>query len=266
MQKFVAFLFMFLFVGSSISSSYGAELDENYSFETNGRATGVDITVSNVSFSYTTGNDESRYRMFSSNYPVFGFNRPAELYVVDAVVNVPIQVDVLIENVGTAASGVVDVNIKVLHNEYALFEMINETVQMGSLNGGDSNSVSKIFTPTYAGNHTLVIHSTSTVTDDKPQNDEYLGSFTVASSYLNCDDLTGWNVGTQWGLSSDSALSMGSSCHIGNGQFSTYTNNLATSLITPVMDMSDAVSNPTRTNGLSFYYTGKRSGRRCFED
>ncbi len=256
MQKFVAILFMFLFVGSSISSSYGAELDENDSSEAKGRATGVDVTVSNVSFSYTTGNDESQYRMFSSNYPVFGFNRPAELYVVDAVVNVPIQVDVLIENVGTAASGIIDVNIKVLHNEYSLFEMVNETVQMNSLNGGDSNTVSKVFTPTYAGNHTFIVRSTSTVTDDKPQNDESLRSFTVASTYFNCDDLTGWNVGTQWGLSSDSALSMGSSCHIGNGQFSTYTNNLATSLVTPVMDMSDAVSNPTRTNGLSFYYTG----------
>ena len=87
---------------------------------TSARATGVDITVSDVSFSYTTAGDEEQYRMFSSNYPVLGFNRPEMLYVVDAVVDVPIQLDILIENLGTVSSGTIDINIKVLHNEYAL--------------------------------------------------------------------------------------------------------------------------------------------------
>lgn len=256
MQKFVAILFLFLFVGCSFSAIHGEELSEYKALEASGRATGVDVTITDVSFSYTTAGDEEQYRMFSSNYPVLGFNRPAELYVVDAVANVPIQLDIMVENLGTASSGTIDVNIKVLHNEYSLFEMINETVQMNSLNGGNSNSVSRVFTPTYAGNHTLVIKATSTVLDDNIQNDQNVGSFTVASSYLNCDDLTGWTVGTQWSLSTDTALSMGSSCHVGNGQSSSYSNNLATSLVTPVMDMSDAVTNPTRTNGLSFYYTG----------
>ena len=256
MQKFVAFLFLFLLVGSSVPTSQGTEIVESKDMHASGRATGVDVTVTDVSFSYTTAGDEEQYRMFSSNYPVPGFNRPALLYVVDAVVDVPIQVDVMVENLGTASSGTIDVNIKVLHNEYALFEMINETVQLGSLSGGNSNSISKVFTPTYAGNHTLSIRATSTVVDDNPQNDEKLGSLTVASSYFNCDSLVGWSAGTQWGLSTDTALSMGSSCHVGNGQSSSYNNNLATSLVTPVMDMSDAVSNPTRTNGLSFYYTG----------
>ena len=256
MQKFVAFLFLFLLVGSSVPTSQGTEIVESKDMQASGRATGVDVTVTDVSFSYTTAGDEEQYRMFSSNYPVPGFNRPALLYVVDAVVDVPIQVDVMVENLGTASSGTIDVNIKVLHNEYALFEMINETVQLGSLSGGNSNSISKVFTPTYAGNHTLSIRATSAVVDDNPQNDEKLGSLTVASSYFNCDSLVGWSAGTQWGLSTDTALSMGSSCHVGNGQSSSYNNNLATSLVTPVMDMSDAVSNPTRTNGLSFYYTG----------
>ena len=256
MQKFVAILFLFLFVGCSFSAIHGEELDEYKIHEASGRATGVDVTVSDVSFSYTTAGDEEQYRMFSSNYPVLGFNRPAELYIVDAVVNVPIQVDIMVENLGTASSGTIDVNIKVLHNEYSLFEMINETVQMNSLSGGNSNSVSRVLTPTYAGNHTLIITATSTVLDDNIQNDQNIGSFTVASYYLNCDELVGWTVGTQWSLSTDTALSMGSSCHVGNGQSSTYSNNLATSLVTPIMDMSDAVSNPTRTNGLGFYYTG----------
>ena len=40
------------------------------------------------------------------------------------------------------------------------------------------------------------------------------------------------------------------------GQFSSYGNNLQTDLMTPIWDMSDIVANPTRTNGLSFFYTG----------
>ena len=256
MQKLVSILFLCLFVGSSFSAFHDAELGEHTSREASARATGVDVTVTDISFSYTTAGDEEQYRMFSSNYPVIGFNRPAELYIVDAVVNVPIQVDIIVENLGTSNSGTIDVNIKVLHNEYSLFEMVNETVLMNSLNGGNSDTVSQVFTPTYSGNHTLVIRSTSSLLDDNAQNDENVGSFTVASQYLNCDELIGWSAGMQWGLSTDTALSMGSSCHVGNGQSSTYSNNLVTALVTPVMDMSDAVSNPTRTNGLGFYYTG----------
>ena len=256
MQKLVSILFLCLFIGSSFSAFHDAELGEHTSREASARATGVDVTVTDISFSYTTAGDEEQYRMFSSNYPVIGFNRPAELYIVDAVVNVPIQVDIIVENLGTSNSGTIDVNIKVLHNEYSLFEMVNETVLMNSLNGGNSDTVSQVFTPTYSGNHTLVIRSTSSLLDDNAQNDENVGSFTVASQYLNCDELIGWSAGMQWGLSTDTALSMGSSCHVGNGQSSTYSNNLVTALVTPVMDMSDAVSNPTRTNGLGFYYTG----------
>ena len=256
MQKFVAFIFLSLLLGSSMPTWHGEVMQDTFQHSTSARATGVDVTVTDVSFSYTTPGDEEQYRMFSSNYPVPGFNRPAMLYVVDAVIDVPIQLDIMIENLGTVSSGTIDINIKVLHNEYALFEMINETVQLGALNGGNSNSVAKIITPTYAGNHTLVIRATSTVLDDNSQNDVQTDSFTVASMYFNCDSLVGWTQGTQWGLSTDTSLSMGSSCHVGNGQSSSYTNNLATSLVTPVMDMSDVASNPTRTNGLSFYYTG----------
>jgi len=256
MQKFVAFFLLCLLVGSSIPATQETEMENTSSKPTSARATGVDVTVTDVSFSYTNAGDEEKYRMFSSNYPVPGFNRPAMLYVVDTVVDIPIQVDVMIENIGTSTSGTIDVNIKVLHNEYTLFEMINETVQLGALSGGNSNSISKTFTPTYAGNHTLIIRATSTVLDDNTQNDVRAGSLTVASSYFNCDSLIGWTAGIQWGISTDTGLSMGSSCHVGNGQSSTYTNNLATALVTPVMDMSDAVSNPTRTNGLSFFYTG----------
>ncbi|MDA9156244.1 hypothetical protein N9N88_01695 [Candidatus Poseidoniaceae archaeon] len=247
---------MVLFIGSSIPFGGLVNLAGENAHGVAARGTGVDLTVTEVSFSYTTPGDEEQYRMFSSNYPVLGFNRPQSLYVTDAVVDVPIQLEALVENLGTASSGFIDVNIKVLHNEYALFEPINETLQLSSLAGGESNTVSKTFTPTYSGNHTLIVRATSTVSDDNVQNDAFGATMTVASLYFNCDNLNGWAAGTEWGLSTDTALSMGSSCHAGNGQSSSYSNNLASSLTTPVMDMSDAVSNPSRTNGLSFYYTG----------
>ncbi len=256
MKKFLAGLILVLFIGSSIPFGGLVNLAGETAHGVAARGTGVDLTVTEVSFSYTTPGDEEQYRMFSSNYPVLGFNRPQSLYVTDAVVDVPIQLEALVENLGTASSGFIDVNIKVLHNEYALFEPINETLQLSSLAGGESNTVSKTFTPTYSGNHTLIVRATSTVSDDNVQNDAFGATMTVASLYFNCDNLNGWTAGTEWGLSTDTALSMGSSCHAGNGQSSSYSNNLASSLTTPVMDMSDAVSNPSRTNGLSFYYTG----------
>ena len=56
-----------------------------------------------ILFSYSTSADEGKYRMFSSNHPIPGFNRPASLYVIDGVVNVPIELDVSIEK-GTTPS------------------------------------------------------------------------------------------------------------------------------------------------------------------
>ena len=203
MQKFVAFIFLALLLGSSMPTWHEEVMQDTSQYSTSARATGVDVTVTDVSFSYTTASDEEQYRMFSSNYPVPGFNRPEMLYVVDAVINVPIQLDLMIENLGTVSSGTIDVNVKVLHNEYALFEMVNQTVQLGALSGGNSNSVATTITPTYSGNHTLVVRATSTVLDDNPQNDVKTGSFTVASMYFNCDSLVGWTPGTQWGLSTD---------------------------------------------------------------
>ena len=43
---------------------------------THGRSNGVDLAVDDVSFTYTTSSDEGKYRMFSSNHPIPGFNRP----------------------------------------------------------------------------------------------------------------------------------------------------------------------------------------------
>ena len=51
-------------------------------------ASGVDLRVNGAAVAYTNSVDEGKYKMFSSNYPILGFNRPAELFVIDAMVNV----------------------------------------------------------------------------------------------------------------------------------------------------------------------------------
>ena len=232
-----------------------AEDDSQKKF-TSSRAAGVDLSVSDISYGYPNFADQQKYQMFSSNYPIFSFNRPELLFVVDAVIDVEIEVTVEIENLGTTNSAIVDVNFIVLHNEYQGFEIYNGTSQVNSIRAQSSATTSFKFTPTYAGNHSVIATPTTSAVDDNPANDVMMGTFTVASHYFNCDDLNLWTVGQSWGMNSDTSLSEGSACHIGNGQSSNYNSNLATDLITPVMDMSDAIPNPTRTNGISFYYTG----------
>ena len=218
--------------------------------------TGVDIRVNEVSMAYTNSGDQSNYRMFSSNYPISGFNRPANLYVIDGMVNVETTLTVSIENTGTANSGVVDVTVTLLHNEYDFFEFVNTTVQMNGLSGSSSDTVQIPIRPGYAGNHTMVIQATPTITDDDTSDNALNRHFTVGATYFNCDTTSNWSLGSGWVLSTDTAISKGSSCHVGNGQTSTYTNNMLASMTTPLMDMSDAIKPALRTNGLSFYYTG----------
>ena len=47
-------------------------------------------------------------------------------------------------------------------------------------------------------------------------------------------------------LSTDTSISQGRRRHAGNGQSSNYNNNVIAALTTPVMDMSDALPNPTQ--------------------
>jgi uncharacterized membrane protein len=232
------------------------ELEIQNSKETMGRATGVDLTVSGISIFYPDSTNSTKYRMFSSNYPIAGFNRPQSLFAIDAVVNVESQIDISIENLGTASSGVVTVSVKILHNEYSYFEIASASTQISQISGGSQSTASVKLTPTYSGNHTLAITVTPTIADDDLTNNDYSRFFTVAYRYFNCDTLTGWTVGSTWNLNSDTSISMGTACHIGNGEASTYPNNLQSALVFPAMDMSDAHPSPLRTNGISFYYTG----------
>jgi hypothetical protein len=194
--------------------------------------------------------------MFFSNHPIPAFNRPAEFYVVDAVIDVLIYAEVTVDNIGTSASGNIDVELKVLHNEYQQFEMINVTKQMPSLTGGSSNTLGFTFTPTYSGNHSLQVVAISTIADDNPANDIRNRHFTVASHYFNCEVLSGWTITNEWGINFEISLSQGSACHVGNGASSSYTASTTSVLETPAFDMSNAVANPLRTNGLSFFYMG----------
>lgn len=220
------------------------------------KATGVDVTVSGISLGYTSSTDTASYEKLSSNHPIIGFNRPAILYVIDGMVNVSSTITVEIENLGTSNSGVIDVNVVLSHNEYSFFELNNTTVQMSGLNGGQTDTVDVLMSPSYSGNHTLTISVVSTITDDNPSNDVGNKGFTVGSRYFNCDTLSNWTTGLEWGSSIETSISKGVSCHIGSGSASTYSNGLTTSLITPPMDMSDAIPNPLRTNGFSLFYTG----------
>lgn len=253
MRTTASALIIVLLLGS-IGPTIPTVLDAPISMES--PPTGVDVTVTGATVEYTNSADEGKYKMFSSNHPILGFNRPAELFVIDAMVNVSATLTINVQNLGTSASGIIDLNVLLLHDEYTYFEFSNTTVQMAALAGGASNTASVDVVPSYAGNHTLRITATSTVADDNTANDRRNQPFTVGYEYFNCDATTSWTFGSGWQVSTDTSISQARSCHAGNGQSSNYNNNALAVLTTPVMDLSDAITNPSRTSGLSFFYTG----------
>ena len=255
-MKTVATALVLLFVLSSMSVAGPQFLPEQTVSGSPTNPTGVDLRVVSVSVEYTNSADEAKYKMFSSNHPILGFNRPAELFVIDAMVNTSASLTITVENIGTATSGTIDVNVLLLHDDYDYFEFANSTVQMAALSGGSSNTVNVQVVPGYAGNHTLAVQAIPTVSDDNPSNNARQQPFTVGHTYFNCDSSTAWSFGSGWMLSTDTSISQGRSCHAGNGQSSNYNNNVIAALTTPVMDMSDALNSPSRTNGVSFFYTG----------
>ncbi len=221
------------------------------------RNSGVDLSTTDVSVRYSNPSDESQYKMFSSNHPILGFDRPESLYVVDTVNSTPMDIEVTVRNDGSVSSGIITVQMLILHNEYQWFELANRTVTMNSLSsGGQGTATFYNVYVNYSGNHTLIVSPSFQGIDDNPANNDLNRHYTVANFYFTCTSLVGWNAGSYWGTNTDTALSMGQSCHIGQGQTGNYANNLQTSLMTPIWDMSDIVSNPTRTNGLTFFYTG----------
>ena len=256
MRRFVIGLVFTLLLAAPLTINYGGNLGPQNTENSASRSTNIDISVTDISFSYTSTVDSDKYKMFSSNYPILNFNRPEQLFVIDAMVNVPIEIQVTVNNFGTSSSGVVSLSLAVFHNEISNFEMNNESATINSIPGGSSSTVVVELTPPYSGNHTMYVAATTVQTDDNYANNNLTTTFTVGNKYYNCDDFNGWTVGALWQSNTDTFLSKNQACHVGNGQFGTYPDSSTSELLMPVMDLSDKVQNPTRTNGLSFYYTG----------
>ena len=104
--------------------------------------------VTDISITYPDSTNQSLYQMFSSNYPIPGFNKPEMLYVTDGVVGVEMNINIVIENLGTVQSGFVDVEILVLHNEYTRFELLNTSKGVSPISGSSSASLDVLWTPT----------------------------------------------------------------------------------------------------------------------
>ena len=221
-----------------------------------GRAVNVDLDITDISITYPDNANRSLYQMFSSNYPIPGFDKPEMLYVTDGVVGVELNLNIVIENLGTVQSGYVDVEIMVLHNEYTRFELLNTTRGMSPISGSSSSSLDVLWTPYYSGNHTLIIEVTNVLGDDNPSNNQQSRHLTVAYHYDNCVDMTQWTSTGDWNVNSDVSISQSSSFHVGNGQFSSYSALTTSTLTSPVFNVADDVSGHNSAIGYSFFYTG----------
>ena len=149
-----------------------------------------------------------------------------------------------------------DVRLLVLHDEYERFEIVNMTEPLNSVSGASSGTVKFQFTPTYAGNHSLQVNILSATPDDNPSNDQRNSRMTVGAVYWNCNTLQNWTATGEWSLSTDTSISFGTSCHVGNGDTSTYSANSISRLTSPTLNFADGLTFGTRTMGLSFFYTG----------
>ena len=223
---------------------------------TSGRAVNIDLDVTDISMTYPDSVNNSLYKMFSSNYPIPEFNKPENLYVTDGVVNVEMNINVVIENLGTAQSGFVDIELLVLHNEYARFELLNESRTLSPIAGTSSASIDVLWTPNYAGNHTLQITVSNTNGDDDVTNNQQTRHLTVAYLYDNCIDMSQWTTSGEWAVNSDAFISQSNAFHVGNGQFSTYSNSQVSTLTSPTFNVADDVSGHNSAIGYSFFYTG----------
>ena len=219
-----------------------------------GRA-GVDVYVSDIDITYTNSADESKYRMFSSNYPISGFNRPENLFVVDGVLDVEMTITITASNSGTSDSSTFTAEVVIFHDEYTEFELHNTSFTFPNVPASGSSSTSFTWTPSYSGNHSMEIRLQN-LNDDVYSNNIKSRHLTVAYHYDNCDDLSQWSQGTGWSSNTDAYISTGTACHVGNGQSSTYGSSWSTSLDMPIMNLGNLATNPTRVIGLSFFYTG----------
>ena len=92
----VVLALMFIF-GALAASVPSALTNEPNAMQSPSNPTGVDVRVVNATVAYTNFADESLYKMFSSNHPVSGFDRPAELFVIDAMVNISATLTITVD-------------------------------------------------------------------------------------------------------------------------------------------------------------------------
>ena len=221
-----------------------------------GRAVNIDLDITDISITYPDSANQSLYQMFSSNYPIVSFNKPENLYVTDGVLGVEMNINIVVENLGTIQSGYVDVDVFVLHNEYSRFELLNTTSGLSPIPGSSSASVDILWTPHYTGNHTLQISVANTNGDDDQSNNQQSRHLTVAYLYDNCVDMSQWTITGDWKVNPDAYISQSNSFHVGNGQFSTYSSSTTSTLTSPVFNVADDTNGHNAAIGYSFFYTG----------
>ena len=86
------------------------------------RSADVDLDVTGISTTYPDSANQSSIRCFLPIIPYL-VNKPEMLYVTDGVVGVELNMNIVVENLGSAQSGFIDVEVMVLHNEYTRFEL-----------------------------------------------------------------------------------------------------------------------------------------------
>ena len=70
---------------------------------------------------------------------------------------------------------------------------------------------------------------------------------TVAYLYDNCVDMSGWTSTGNWNVNSDAYISQYNAFHVGNGQFSTYSSSMTSTLTSPTFNLADELSGNNAT-------------------
>ena len=98
MRSGSVFLALMFLLGAFANATPTALTNTSIPMPSPSNPTGVDVRVVSATVGYTDPVDESLYKLFSSNHPVDGFNRPAELFVIDAMVNTSATLTITVEN------------------------------------------------------------------------------------------------------------------------------------------------------------------------
>ncbi|MBN17404.1 MAG: hypothetical protein CMB37_04525 [Euryarchaeota archaeon] len=224
---------------------------------TQGRA-GPDVFPSAAYVSYSNSADHADYAALSSQDPAsIGMNRPADLWIVDGMLGLSQDIEITVENQGDAMASNFNVDIEILHNEYADFVLYTYRGSITQISPGSSATLTTSWIPHYSGNHTIQV-TTLLNGDTNPANDIGTRSLTIGNLYDRAEASGTWTLGSNWYVSSEASLSGSNSFHVGGSTSSTnYGNNWDTSLTSAIIDTSDAHTNPSSGYGIGFFYTGE---------